>query len=187
MRRLVLASTSPRRQALLREAGIAFDAVAPWVDEKVAQGTPPVEAAVELAVRKAMAVDAGRSWVLAADTLVDLDGDILGKPRDRQHARETLARLSGREHWIVTGVALRSPTQGMLTGLAQTRVRFRALAPREVEDYVATGEPMDKAGAYAIQGGAARFVDELRGPQDNVVGLPMDVVRRLLTESGFFD
>lgn len=183
---LVLASASPRRARLLAEAGIPFRVEASWVDESVPPGTPPAEAAVELAVRKAMAVPkAPDAWVLGADTLLDLDGEILGKPRDAQDAREILRRLSGREHWVLTGVALRAPEHGVRTGLAQTRVSFRALPARDIEDYVATGEPMDKAGAYAIQGGAARFVAQVRGPLDNVVGLPMEVVRRLLAETGF--
>lgn len=182
---LVLASASPRRARLLQEAGIPFVVEAPWVDEAVPPGTPPVEAAVALAVRKAEAVDARRRWVLAADTLLDLDGAILGKPRDRDDARRILAALGGRDHWVVTGVAVRSPDHGLRTGLAQTRVRFRPLSPREIEDYVATGEPMDKAGAYGIQSGGARFVDRIEGPMDNVVGLPVDVVRTLLVETGF--
>lgn len=183
---LVLASASPRRARLLEEAGYRFETRATWVDESVPPGMPPVEAAVELAVRKAMAAEKPPdAWVLGADTLLDLDGEILGKPRDAHDARRILRRLSGREHWVLTGVAVRSPERGLLTGLGQTRVAFRELSAREIEDYVATGEPMDKAGAYALQGGAARFVADVRGPKDNVVGLPMDVVRRLLAESGF--
>ena len=183
---LVLASASPRRARLLEEAGIPFTVQASWVDERVAPGTPPAQAAVELAVRKAEAVPAPPgAWVLAADTLLDLDGEILGKPRDEADARRILARLSGREHWVVTGVALRAPRAGLRTGLEQTRVTFRPLSAEEIAAYVATGEPMDKAGAYAVQGGAARFVAEVRGPMDNVVGLPMDLARRLLAETGF--
>ena len=183
---LVLASASPRRARLLQEAGYRFEARPTWTDETVAPGVPPVEAAVELAVRKAMAVDPFPSggWVLAADTLLDLDGEILGKPRDAQDARRILGRLSGRDHWVVTGVAVRGPDHALRTGLGQTKVTFRTLTPREIEDYVATGEPMDKAGAYAIQGGAARFVASIQGPPDNVVGLPMDVARRLLADAG---
>ena len=159
---------------------------APWVDERVPPGTQPVEAAVLLAVRKAEAVRAPPgAWVLAADTLLDLDGEILGKPKDADDARRTLGRLSGRDHWVATGVALRTPGHGLLTGLEQTRVTFRHLTPQEMDEYVATGEPMDKAGAYGIQAGGARFVREVRGPMDNVVGLPMGLVRRLLAESGY--
>ena len=181
--RLVLASESPRRRRLLTEAGYAFDARAPAVDESVAPGTPPAQAAVELAVRKARAVQAPGAVVLAADTLLDLDGAILGKPRDAEDARRILASLSGRDHWVVTGVCARWDGEER-TGLAQTRVTFRALSPEEIEAYVATGEPLDKAGAYAIQGGAARFVAQVRGPTDNVVGLPMDVARALLADLG---
>jgi len=181
--RLVLASASPRRRKLLEDAGHQVEVRPTYADESVPEGTPPALAAVDLAVRKAMACDAGRAWVLAADTVGDLDGAILGKPRDRDDARRILRSLSGRDHWVCTGVALRAGGE-VHTGLAQTRVTFRALSPREIEDYVATGEPMDKAGAYAIQGGAAGFVARVEGPMDNVVGLPMDVVRRLLREAG---
>ena len=180
---IVLASASPRRAALLLEAGIAFVVEPAWVDESVAPGVAPAEAAVDLAARKAMAVEPRGRLVLAADTLLDLDGQILGKPRDAEDARRMLARLSGRDHWVITGVALRRGSE-LRTGLAQTRVTFRALAPDEIDDYVGTGEPLDKAGAYAIQGGAAAFVAQLRGPRDNVVGLPMDVVRTLLADAG---
>ncbi|HEX2022927.1 MAG TPA: Maf family protein, partial [Candidatus Thermoplasmatota archaeon] len=117
--------------------------------------------------------------VLAADTLLDLDGAILGKPRDADDARRILRALSGRAHDVVTGVALRTDAR-RVSGAARTRVRFRALSDAEIDAYVATGEPLDKAGAYAIQGGAARFVEEIDGPRDNVVGLPMELVRRLL-------
>lgn len=183
---LVLASASPRRASLLAEAGIPFTVQASRVDERVPPGTPPAEAAVGLAVRKALAVQAPpEAWVLGADTLLDLDGEMLGKPADAEDARRILARLSGRAHWVVTGVALRAPREGVLTGLEQTRVAFRELDPREIDAYVATGEPLDKAGAYGIQGGAARFVAEVRGPLDNVVGLPVGLVRRLLAASGF--
>lgn len=183
---LILASASPRRARLLTEAGYRFEVRASHADERVAPGTSPAEAAVALAVRKAQAVDApGDAWVLAADTLLDLDGDILGKPADPADARRILGRLSGRGHGVLTGVALRTPRGGLLTGLAQTRVTFRGLSREEIDAYVSTGEPLDKAGAYAIQGGAARFVADVQGPMDNVVGLPMDVVRRLLAEGGF--
>lgn len=181
---LVLASASPRRARLLAEAGYAVRVAPTHVDESVPEGTPPALAAVDLAVRKAMAAEPGRAWVLAADTVIDLDGAILGKPRDADDARRILRALSGREHWVCTGVALRAAGD-VHTGLAQTKVVFRAIADAEVDAYVATGEPMDKAGAYAIQGGAARFVAKLDGPLDNVVGLPMDVVRRLLAQAGW--
>ena len=181
---VVLASASPRRARLLEEAGIPFRVQPAWVDERVPEGTPPAQAAVDLAARKALAVDAPGAWVVAADTLVDLDGRILGKPRDVADAVRTLRALSGREHWVVTGVAVRK-AETVLTGLRQTRVTFRALSDDEVARYVATGEPMDKAGAYAIQGGAKDFVADVRGPWDAVVGLPVDVVRELLRQLGY--
>jgi septum formation protein len=182
--RVLLASASPRRARLLEAAGIPFEAAPSYVDESVPPGTPPAEAAVALAVRKALSVEDRGAWVVAADTLLDLDGEILGKPRDAEDARRILGLLSGRAHWVVTGVAVRR-RESILTGLEQTRVTFRDLSSEEIARYVATGEPLDKAGAYAIQGGAAGFVAEVQGAADNVIGLPMGVVRRLLLESGF--
>jgi septum formation protein len=177
---LTLASASPRRAALLREAGFEFDVAAPRVDESVPPGMSPAEAALQLAVRKARAVEA--PLVLAADTLIDLDGEILGKPRDADDAHWMLGALAGRAHAVVTGVAVR---RGARTRAAAERtvVRFRDLSPSEIEAYVATGEPLDKAGAYAIQGGARGFVERFEGPLDNVIGLPMGLVRRLLREA----
>jgi septum formation protein len=179
---LILASASPRRARLMTEAGYRFRVWATHANEDVPEGMPPALAAVELGVRKAMAVESG-AWVLAADTVIDLDGHIVGKPTGREDARRILASLSGRAHWVCTGVALRRGAD-VRTGLAQTKVTIRALSPREIEDYVATGEPLDKAGAYGIQGGAAGFVARVDGALDTVVGLPMDVVRHLLAEAG---
>lgn len=185
MGRLVLASASPRRADLLRDAGYTFVVVPTGADESVAPGTPPAMAAVELAVRKARAAPVSADdIVLAADTLLDLDGLILGKPEDAADARRILAMLAGRDHWVCTGVCVRR-AETEWTGLAQTRVTFRALSAHDIEDYVATGEPFGKAGAYAVQGKAGRaLVASVQGPVDNVIGLPMDVVRRLLAEAG---
>jgi septum formation protein len=183
MTRLLLASASPRRKRLLEEAGLAVDVRPTWVDETPPPGASPAETAVALAVRKARAVEDSGAWILAADTVVDLDGEVLGKPADAADARRILRALSGRAHWVATGVALRR-AESVWTGLEQTRVTFRALADAEIDAYVATGEPMDKAGAYAVQGGARAFVASMQGPLDNVVGLPMGVVRRLLREAG---
>jgi septum formation protein len=183
--RLVLASSSPRRARLLEEAGYPFETRASRADEAISPASSPAGAAVELAVRKALAIgDAGDAFVLAADTLLDLDGAPLGKPRGAEDARRILRLLSGRGHRVVTGVCLRR-AESIRTGLAETRVTFRALEDDEIDAYVATGEPLDKAGAYAIQGGAAAFVERLDGPLDNVVGLPMGLVRALLSEAGY--
>lgn len=179
---LVLASASPRRARLLREAGFAVCVVAPDVDESVPPRTPPDEAAVLLALRKARAVDAGDAWVLGADTLIDLDGAILGKPEDAADARRILRALSGRAHRVITGVVLRRGAREW-TGRAVTRVTFRHLTDDELDAYVATGEPFGKAGAYGIQARAKAFVASVEGPVDNVTGLPMDVVRELLARA----
>lgn len=181
---LVLASASPRRAQLLAGAGYQFRVAATYADETVAPGTEPTEAAVSLAVRKALAAVAPGAFVVAADTLIDLDGRILGKPADISEAVRTLRALSGRAHWVVTGVAVRRH-ETVLTGLGQTKVTFRELSDEEIARYVATGEPMDKAGAYAIQGGAREFVARVDGAFDNVAGLPVDVVRRLLLDLGY--
>jgi septum formation protein len=184
--RLILASASPRRRAMLADAGYRFDVAPPRVDESVPHGTPPAEAAVALAVKKARAVDArAEAWVLAADTLLDLDGAILGKPADPADAARILRALSGREHVALTGVAVRRGGREW-TGIERTRVRFRPLSARDIDAYVATGEPMGKAGAYAVQGKAgAALVERVDGPVDNVIGLPMGLVRALLSEAGF--
>lgn len=183
--RLILASASPRRGRLMREAGYAFEVVAPDVDETPPPGVSPREVARLLAERKARAVAAPEdAWVVAADTLLDFHGGVVGKPRDAEDARRMLLALSATVHEVVTGVAVRHGAR-MLTDVAVTRIRFRSLSPHEIGAYVASGEPLDKAGAYAVQGGAAGFVEAMDGPLDNVVGLPMAVVRRLLHEAGF--
>ncbi len=179
---VLLCSASPRRAALLAQAGIPFErGPAPAVDETPPPGLPPDEVAEALAVRKARAVAShapGRT-VLAADTIVVLEGEILGKPAGPGDARRMLAALSGRVHRVVTGVAVARGSE-VRSGRASTDVEFRRLSPAEIDAYVATGEPLDKAGAYAIQGGAAPFVARRTGDLDTVVGLPIALVRRLL-------
>jgi septum formation protein len=188
--RLLLCSASPRRADLLTAAGIPFErGPAPGVDETPRAGLPPDEAAEDIARRKAIAAAArapGRT-VLAADTVVVLDGEILGKPKDAADARAMLARLSGREHSVVTAVAVARDAR-VESARDAARVEFRALTSREIADYVAAGEPLDKAGAYAIQGGAAAFVARRAGEIDTVVGLPVrivaDLVRRISMRMG---
>lgn len=183
---LVLASASPRRARLLAEAGVAFRVWAPGVDETVAPGTPPSEAAVQLGLRKAQAVRVVDGFVLAADTLLDLDQRILGKPVDEADARRILRALSGRAHRVITGVCARNARTGeSAAASATTTVSFRPLSDAEIAAYVATGEPMDKAGAYAVQGGARGFVASMEGPADNVVGLPVALALRLLRDVGW--
>lgn len=174
---LVLASGSPRRRELLSQLGLSFAVVAPDVDETPRPGERAVELVRRLAVEKAAAVDGDP--VLAADTTVEVDGEILGKPRDPDDARRMLRRLSGRSHKVHTGVAVRAGAR-LETEVATTIVTFVAVTPPVLEWYVATAEPYDKAGAYAIQGTGGVLVEGIRGSVSNVVGLPLTSVARLL-------
>ena len=177
---LVLASQSPRRRELLATAGIPFTIRAADVEEIRAPGEPPEEYARRLAQAKAEAAWQGRQEiVLGADTIVVLDPEVLEKPRDRGDARAMLRRLSGREHTVITGICLRHP-EGAIVDQSATRVWFTPLSDVEIEAYVASGEPMDKAGAYAIQGLASKFVERVEGCYFNVIGLPLSLVYRHL-------
>jgi nucleoside triphosphate pyrophosphatase len=179
---LVLASTSPRRVELLGLLGVPFRAVAPdGVDETPAVGERPVGLAQRLAVEKARSVDGAP--VIAADTVVEVDGDILGKPVDADDARRMLQRLSGRTHQVHTAVAVRSAAH-VEVEVVTTAVRFVPLADEAIEWYLATGEPFDKAGAYAIQGAGGAFVEGVEGSVSNVVGLPLPTVVQLLDRQG---
>ena len=189
-KRLILASGSPRRRELLRNAGFTFEVIPPEVAEDNPDNEAPAMLVERLALDKAEAV-AGRFHrqdnvvVLGADTVVVVDSTLLGKPASPAEARQMLQRLSDRTHEVITGVALVEPETARRTVAHETtRVFFRPLEPQEMEDYVATGEPLDKAGAYAIQGGASRFVTRVEGCYFNVMGLPVALVDRLLRECG---
>ncbi len=188
---LVLASASPRRQELLREAGISFAAQAAEIDETPRKGESPEVYARRLAGEKAQVVARKfpENFVLAADTIVivddEIDDEILGKPLDHGDAVRMLRSLSGREHRVLTAVALVAPGKGMEIECSTTRVHFRKLKEEEIQEYIAGGEPMDKAGAYAIQGGAASWVTRLDGDYSNVVGLPLMLVAEMLQYCGF--
>jgi len=179
---LVLASASPRRAQILSELGLIFSVDPPDVSEDLLPGEAAGAAASRLAAAKAAEVAARRpaDWVLAADTLVFCDGAILGKPEGAESAAEMLRRLSGREHRVVTGVRLRRGTAAGEEEVCWSSVRFGAMSEEEIAWYVATGEPMDKAGAYGIQGLGSRFVEEIRGSYTNVMGLPARAVYRLM-------
>jgi septum formation protein len=183
--RLILASASPRRAELLAAAGFDYDIRPVEVDETPLPGEDPAAYVARLAAEKARALDpaGGDGPILAADTTVVADGRILGKPADAVDARRMLTMLSGREHEVLTGVALRLGDR-LLCEVARTTVRFLPLDPDEVDWYVASGEPADKAGAYAVQGLAARFVDRIEGSYSNVVGLPISLVHRMLKGMG---
>lgn len=183
---IVLASASPRRTQLLRLLGIAHEVDARHgVDETPQPGEAPDALAVRLARAKAAAV-AGRHPgrpVLAADTVVTLEGDLLGKPSTEREAEAMLTRLAGREHVVVTAVAL-ALDGGLWDRVDRTRVRFRSLAPQMIRDYVATGEPMDKAGSYGLQGYGAALVERIEGDCFGVIGLPLRLVVELLDAAG---
>jgi len=190
-RPLVLASRSPRRAWLLARAGLRVEIVAPAEEtEQAAGGRKELSAqqqALAAARAKAFAIADVRpeAVVLGADTVVALGDEVLGKPRTAEEARGMLARLAGRAHGVYTAVVLAAKVRGRVWELAAevvgSRVLFRPLSPQQIADYVATGEPLDKAGAYGIQGRGGEFVERVEGPWDNVVGLPTEAVRRLLT------
>ena len=184
---LILASASPRRQELLREAGIPIEIHPAHILEEQREGEGPLDYALRLAREKAEAV-AGKfphRFVLGADTIVAVGGEVLGKPRDHEDAARMLRLLSGREHSVTTAVSLISASGQKATRSSTTEVFFRELAEEEIQQYIATGEPMDKAGGYAIQGGAGRWAIRMEGEYSNVVGLPLTLVSEMLRASGF--
>jgi septum formation protein len=212
---LVLASASPRRQELLRNAGVPFTVQPADIDETPRDGEAPKDCAERLAREKALAVSATRprDYVLGADTVVVVNGIILGKPTDADDAARMLRFLSGRKHEVITGVCLVAPvassqlpvtsetntqavrlpdtvserlatrSRQLTTASETTLVTMCALADDDIREYIATGEPMDKAGAYAIQGMASRWIPRIEGDYSNVVGLPVALVWRMLRES----
>ncbi|WP_436795018.1 Maf family protein [Actinospongicola halichondriae] len=184
MSRIILASASPRRLALLADLDVAPVVRPADVDETPTAGEGPDSLAARLAAAKARAVDREPDdLVIAADTVVAVAGTILGKPEDDADARRMLGLLSGTAHHVITGVhVIRGDEERC--AIARTAIRFRPVSTREIADYVATGEPMDKAGAFAIQGLAADFVERIDGSHSNVVGLPLDLVARLAGEVG---
>lgn len=184
--KIILASQSPRRRELLGQVGLTFEIVSPEVDEAQYGGLPPRELVQTLS--RAKALDAARrvpagSLVLGADTVVVLDGQALGKPDGPEGARVMLTALSGRTHEVWTGFTL-CRDGAVHTEAVATEVTFRALAPEEIDRYVATGEPLDKAGAYGIQGRGALLVAQIRGDYSNVVGLPLCAVGQALRRFG---
>ncbi len=183
-----LASESPRRRELLQQIGVPFRVVGIAVDEAVYPGETPPAYVTRLAAAKADAGwdgsrDANQVPVLAADTAVVLDGKILGKPAHQEEAEEMLGQLSGRTHEVLTAVALRT-AKGLQSRISRSEVTFRNIAAGEAQAYWETGEPSDKAGAYAIQGRAAIFVADLRGSYSGVMGLPLFETAELLRIAG---
>lgn len=185
MATLVLASSSPRRRELLSLLRVPFEIRAPEVDERMRRGESPVRYVRRLAVLKASVATLGTpgSVVIGADTTVVIDGRVIGKPRSESHAMRMLATLEGRTHQVLTGVAVvdsREARPRTRTFVARTSVRFAPMSRAEIRAYVESGEPLDKAGAYAIQGHGAAFVAGVRGSVTNVIGLPLAELRRLL-------
>ena len=181
--RIILASASPRRAELLRAAGIDFDVQPANVDETIVPGEAPNDYVSRLAEGKARLVyerDVRRT-VLAADTVVVVDTHILGKPLDDADAARMLRMLSGRTHKVLTAVSVFHPGQIVDTRVDATTVEFAPLSDTDIDWYVSSGEPMDKAGAYAVQGLASRFVTRIEGSYSNVVGLPVALVYQMLT------
>jgi septum formation protein len=178
--KLVLASRSPRRAELLRAAGIEFTVRTVEIDETPRDGELPRDYVLRLAKEKALAVEADESEaVLAADTTVVLGREIMGKPIDAADATRMLHALAGQRHTVITGVFLKRAADGA-GDISSTDVWVAPMSDAEIADYVDSGEPMDKAGAYAIQGLASRFIDRIDGSYSNVVGLPIALVYRLL-------
>ena len=178
--RVVLASRSPRRRELLLAAGLHGEGHPPDVDEAAAPGEPPAAMVLRLAIEKAATVETGEV-VVAADTAVVLDGEALGKPRDVEDAALMLARLSGRAHEVLTGFCVRLGRE-RLAAVVKTEVSFRPLSQAEIFGYVSSGEPLDKAGAYGIQGLGGALVDRVEGSYTNVVGLPLAEVLAAIRE-----
>jgi septum formation protein len=198
--KVILASASPRRARILSDAGIPFDVVATEIDESRHPGEPVAAMVLRLAEAKARAAIAQRAaqarpsqdlaqettFFIGADTIVELDGDALGKPASAEAGRAMLARLSGRSHRVMTGVAIvRMPDGRVQCEIETTDVHFAALDQQEIDSYVGTGEPLDKAGGYAIQGLGGRFIERIEGCYFNVVGLPLSRVCRILKELGW--
>ena len=185
-KRIVLASASPRRSELLESAGISFSVVPADIAEEVLPGESPTAHVLRLAEGKALAVagSAEGDYFIGADTVVVSDGEIMGKPADAADARRMLTALSGKAHEVITGFAVyERKLDRLVSDAVSTRVIFKPLTIEEVDAYIATGCPFDKAGAYAIQGGAAYMVRGIEGSYTNVVGLPLcevvEVLRRL--------
>lgn len=188
MKRIILASKSPRRRELLSGLAVGFEIITEEVDESLSEGTDIREGTEILAVRKGRAVAEKypNAMVISSDTLVELDGVALGKPKDENDARRMLRSLSGRSHNVHTGVAVHYSGK-VYSGVATSSVIFKKLTDGEIDGYIATGEPMYKAGSYGIQGLGGRFVEGYVGDFDTIVGLSMRLLGELVAEAGGLD
>ena len=183
---IILASQSPRRKELMGQIGLKFKVISPNVDERVEGNPSPAQLVEELSLRKALAVEQQVSrgdLIVAADTVVALEGTVLGKPKTERDAFSMLSALSGNRHYVYTGVTVLHNGRAE-TGHEVTAVTFRELEPDEISSYIATGEPMDKAGAYGIQGIGALLVSGIDGDYCNVMGLPVYRLGRMLAGFG---
>lgn len=181
--KFILASASPRRQELLRSVGLKFKTVPAHVNEDHIRGESPRQHVRRLAQEKALLISRKhpQAWVLGADTIVVIDGLILGKPKNKTQAREMLGRLSGRRHTVFTGFTLANNAAGLIkTKVVQSAVRFKKISAGEMEWYISSAEPYDKAGGYAMQGKGAYFIKSIRGSYTNVIGLPLGEVLETL-------
>jgi septum formation protein len=186
-KRLILASRSPRRYELLKQVGLDFDVIPSRIEEDFIREESPQQHIIRLAEAKAL--DVGNQypdrWVIAADTIVYIDRFVLGKPKNREEAMEMLRHLSGREHWVLTGFSVYHLEKGKRDREAvETAVKVKTLTPIEMEWYVETGEPFDKAGGYAIQGIGSFMIESIHGSYTNVVGLPMCELIQMLNRLG---
>ncbi|MCQ2476489.1 MAG: Maf family protein [Clostridia bacterium] len=179
MKKIILASSSPRRRDLLANAELKFDVCIKNVDETLPEGLAPAEAVEYIAKKKALAISAiaEDAIVIGADTVVVLDGKVMGKPKDKEHACQMLSALSGKEHEVITGVCLAYDDKAE-TFHCVSKVKFWELSDEEIKHYVTSGEPMDKAGAYGIQGKGSVLVERIEGDYFNIVGLPVSRVVR---------
>jgi septum formation protein len=186
--RIILASSSPRRKELLHNVGIKFEVVAPLSDESLLHNENPKDYALRLASEKAISVSQnldGDFLVIGADTIVVVGDEILGKPSDAEDARDMLSRISGREHHVLTAFSITQPKDKILhSEVVDTKVRVKTLEPQEIEGYIKTTEPMDKAGAYGIQGIGSFLIEGINGSYTNVVGLPLVEVLEALNKLG---
>lgn len=186
MSKIILASSSPRRQQILKDLGLQFEAFPVDFMEKM-EGMEPHELVAYNALGKAreVAKKHSESIIIGCDTVIVLNGEILGKPNTPEKAKSMLKKLSGKYHSVFSGLALiDAKTNGEMVGYEETKIKFRELSEEEIDDYIASGEPLDKAGAYGIQGRGELFIDRIEGSFSNVVGLPKGLLIKFLSEAG---
>lgn len=181
---LILVSQSPRRRELLSKMGYSFDVIVAQSDEKIDPKWSIEDTPQNLALHKAKEVKEkvqGEKIIIGCDTIVTIDDEILGKPKDRQDARRMLKKLNGREHCVISGLCVITPEKTYLTREI-SYVRFKNITESDIEEYISTGEPMDKAGGYGIQGIASKYIEGYRGSYNNIVGLPTEKLKEILLD-----